>query len=43
MCSGGDLKPDSPGGGGGCGCEEEELCELACGTAAVEGEGGSKE
>ena len=41
-----DLQQDSPGGGGGCGCgsvEEGELCELTCGTAAVEGGGGSKE
>ena len=38
-----DLKQDSPGGVGGCGCgsvEEGELCKLTCGTAAVE-EGGA--
>ena len=46
MCSGRDLQQDSLGGVGGCGCgsvEEGGLCELTCGTAAVEGGGGSKE
>ena len=46
MCSGRDLQQDSPAGVGGCGCgsvEEEELCELTCGAATVEGGGGSKE
>ena len=37
-------KSDSPGWVGGYGCgavEEGKLCELTCGTAAVEGAGGS--
>ena len=44
MCSGRDQ--NSPGGVGGCGCgsvEEGELCELTCGTAAVEGGGANEE
>ena len=34
-----ELKQDSQGGGGRCDCgsvEEGELCELTCGTAAME-------
>ena len=39
------IERDLPGGVGGCGCgsvDEGEFCGLTCGTAAVEGGGGSK-